>query len=153
MSEPSAGAIRGRMGIATLSLIAGTSAVYLHLYKLGIVGNLACVAGDGCDRAMFSRYGWFAGLDVAFIGIVGYSLLLVTSLVSLQPRWVAARWPVTTLLALALAGFAFTLRLKYGEFFVLHTFCPWCAISAVSITVITGIALYLQREVSRRPPA
>ena len=29
----------------------------------------------------------------------------------------------------------FTLRLKYGEFVVLRTFCPWCAVSAVTITL------------------
>jgi uncharacterized membrane protein len=146
MNLPGERAIRARMAIATLSLIAGTSAVYLHLYKLGIVGRLACAAGDGCDRAMFSRWGWFAGVDVAFIGIIGYALLLSTSLLSLQPRWQSDRWPVTTLLVLATGGFLFTLRLKYGEFVVLRTFCPWCAISAISITIITGLAMYLWRE-------
>lgn len=153
MTAPSFGAIRARMGIATLSLLAGTSAVYLHLYKLGKVGSLSCATGGGCDRAMFSRWGWFLGFDVAFIGIVGYTLLLGASLLSLQPRWAAARWPVTTLLTLASLGFAFTLRLKYGEFVVLRTFCPWCAISAVAITTILGLSVYLRRELARRDAA
>jgi uncharacterized membrane protein len=129
-----------RMAIAVLSLITGLVALYLHLFKLGVVGNLSCSTG-GCERAMFSRWGWFLGVDVALIGVIGYSLLLVTSLASLQPRWQAARWPVATLLVLALIGFVFTLRLKYGEFVVLHTFCPWCAISAVAITIITILAV------------
>lgn len=29
----------------------------------------------------------------------------------------------------------FTLRLKFGEFYVLRTFCPWCAVSAVVIAL------------------
>jgi uncharacterized membrane protein len=129
-----------RMAIAFLSLIAGLSAVYLHLYKLGVIGNLTCSTG-GCDRAMYSRWGWFLGVDVALIGVIGYSLLLATSLLSLQPRWQDARWPPQVLLVLATLGFCFTIRLKYGEFVVLRTFCPWCAISAVSITIITILAV------------
>jgi uncharacterized membrane protein len=125
-----------RMTIAVLSLVSGLVALYLHLFKLGIVGNLQCTTG-GCERAMFSPWGWFLGVDVALIGVVGYTLLLMTSLVSLQPRWQQERWPVALLLVLALIGFVFTLRLKYGEFIVLRTFCPWCAISAVAITIIT----------------
>lgn len=151
MTEPSAGALRARMAIATLSLIAGTSAVYLHMYKLGLVGSLSCASGDGCNRAMFSRWGWFLGLDVALIGVIGYALLLTASILSLQPRWQGARWPAGLLLTLSVLGFLFTLRLKYGEFVVLRTFCPWCAISAVSITLITGLSAFLWREASRRP--
>jgi uncharacterized membrane protein len=142
------------MAIAALSLVAGLTALYLHLYKLGKVGTLVCTSDDGCDRAMFSRYGWFLGLDVALIGLIGYSLLLLTSLASLQERWIRARWPVTSLLLLALAGFLFTVRLKYAEFFILHTFCPWCAVSAIAITCITGLALYewtRGREQQRAP--
>lgn len=151
MTEPSAGALRARMAIATLSLIAGTSAVYLHMYKLGLVGTLTCASGDGCNRAMFSRWGWFLGIDVALIGVIGYALLLTAGLLSLQPRWYGARWPAGLLLTLSLLGFLFTLRLKYGEFIVLRTFCPWCAISAVSITLITALSIYLWREAGRRP--
>lgn len=151
MTESSVGALRARMAIASLSLIAGTSAVYLHMYKLGLVGTLSCASGDGCNRAMFSRWGWFLGVDVALIGVIGYAFLLTASILSLQPRWQGARWPAALLLTLSVLGFLFTLRLKYGEFVVLHTFCPWCAISAVSITLITGLSIYLWREATRRP--
>lgn len=137
-----------RMAIAVLSLVTGLVALYLHLYKLGVVGNLQCSTG-GCERAMFSPWGWFLGVDVALIGVIGYSLLLVTSLVSIQPRWQGHRWPVGLLLVLALIGFVFTLRLKYGEFIVLRTFCPWCAISAVAITVITILSTLEWRTVRK----
>jgi uncharacterized membrane protein len=128
------------MAVALLSLLAGLSAVYLHLYKLGRVGTLSCSTG-GCQRAMFSPWGWFLGVDVALIGVVGYALLLGTSLASLQPRWQQSRWPVLGTLLLASIGFVFTLRLKFAEFIILRTFCPWCAISAVSITAISILAV------------
>ena len=141
-----------RMAIALLSLVTGLVALYLHLYKTGVVGNLSCGTG-GCETAMFSQYGWFLGVDVALIGVIGYTLLLLTSLASIQPRWQDARWPVGLLLALAIIGFGFTLRLKYGEFVVLHTFCPWCAISAVAITIITILAVLEWRSVARKAAA
>lgn len=137
-----------RMTIAFLSLVGGMSAVYLHLYKLGVVGDLSCSTG-GCDRAMYSRWGWFLGVDVALIGIIGYTLLLTTSILSLQDRFREARWPVTGLLVLALLGFLFTLRLKYGEFIVLRTFCPWCAISTTCITIITILSVIEYRRAGR----
>jgi uncharacterized membrane protein len=135
------------MAIALLSLVAGLSAAYLHLYKLGLVGSLSCASGDGCNRAIFSRFGWFLGVDVALVGVIGYSLLLATSMLSLQPRFAESRGPKLALLVLAVLGFTFTIRLKYGEFVVLRTFCPWCAISAVAITTITVLAVIEWRKV------
>jgi uncharacterized membrane protein len=45
-------------------------------------------------------------------------------------------------------GFLFTLRLKWAEFYVLRSFCPWCAISAVSMTVLlVVVVLELRRTV------
>lgn len=139
-----------RMAIALFSLIAGMVAVYLHLYKLGLI-NLSCKSG-GCATAIFSTWGSFLGVDVGLIGAIGYLLLLVTSLVSLQPRYQRERWPVNFLLVLGTFGFLFTLRLKYGEFVVLRTFCPWCAISAVSITIIFILALLEWRRTAPGNP-
>jgi uncharacterized membrane protein len=129
-----------RMSIAVISLVAGMVALYLHLYKLGLVGDLSCSTG-GCAKAIFSTWGSFLGVDVGLIGTIGYALLLATSIASLQPKLQHARWPVTLLALLATLGLLFTLRLKYGEFVVLETFCPWCAVSAVAITVIFILAL------------
>jgi uncharacterized membrane protein len=129
------------MAIAFLAMVAGFSALYLHLYKLGVVGTLSCSTG-GCERAMFSPWGWFLGVDVALIGLVGYALILAVTILALQPRWQEAAWPARTLALLAVGGFLFTVRLKYAEFVILRTFCPWCAISAVSITLITILALH-----------
>jgi uncharacterized membrane protein len=140
--------MRKRMVIALLSVIAGYSALYLHLYKLGKVGSLSCSSG-GCDRAIFSRYGWFLGVDVGLIGLVGYVLILAATLLSLQPALAARRWPLGLLFGLALGGFIFTLRLKYAEFVILQTFCPWCAISAVSITTITILSWLEWRAAGR----
>ena len=138
-----------RMTIALASLISGLVALYLHLWKLGLAGTLKCTGNHGCEIAQFSSYGWFLGVDVALIGTVGYALLLVVSLLGTTPRWEDRPWPTLVLLALIVPALAFTIRLKYGEFVVLKTFCPWCAISAVSITLCTILVLLDWRRLRR----
>lgn len=123
------------MTIALASLVSGLVALYLHLWKIGKVGALACASGHGCELVQTSAWSFFLGLDVALIGTVGYAALLVVSLVALQPRWADARWPTILLMLLIYPAVLFTVRLKYYEFLVLRSFCPWCAVSAVAITL------------------
>lgn len=122
--------------IAIISLVSGAVALYLHLWKLGqAAAPLACGVGGGCVTAQMSRYGWFLGVDVALIGTVGYAALMVVALLGSLERWRDARWPTLVLAALVAPAVLFTLRLKYGEFVMLRTFCPWCAVSTVAITL------------------
>ncbi len=123
-----------RHWIALTAALAGMIALYLHLWKLGLMGALACTASHGCERAMTSSYGSFLGFDVALIGTVGYALILITAMVGLAPSRINDPRITRILTVLITIGFLFTLRLKYGEFIVLKTFCPWCATSAVTIT-------------------
>ena len=59
--------------------------------------------------------------------------------------------PALALAALVYPAILFTIRLKYAEWVVLRTFCPWCAISAVSITELgVLVALDLRRTRSAR---
>jgi uncharacterized membrane protein len=124
-----------RMTIALASLVSGLVALYLHLWKIGKVGQLACASGHGCELVQTSAWSFFLGIDVALIGTVGYAALLVVSLLSLQPRWADARWPLVVMLAMIYPAVLFTIRLKYYEFLVLRSFCPWCAVSALTITL------------------
>ncbi len=142
-----------RMTIAVLALVNALVATYLHLWKTGRVGTLVCTDGHGCETAQFSSYGSFLGTDVALIGAVFYTVLLVAALISIQPRHVDARRVSTALLALIVPAFLFTLRLKYGEWIVLKVFCPWCFVSAVSITACLLLAwLDWRRTAPPTPP-
>jgi uncharacterized membrane protein len=127
--------------IALLGLVNALVATYLHLWKLGKVGELTCAAGHGCEIVQLSSWGQFLGVDVALIGAVGYTLVMLTALAGTTEKAVPARWPSLALLALVVPAFLFTLRLKYAEFVILKTFCPWCAISAVSITSCLVLAI------------
>jgi len=130
--------IRQVMAVAAL-LNAGV-ALYLHLWKLGYMGALACGAGQGCEMVQLSSWGWFLGVDVALIGAVGYTLILIVAILGTQDRFAGERWPTLALMGLVYPAFLFTLRLKYAEFFIMKTFCPWCAVSAVTMTTFTVLA-------------
>lgn len=118
-------------------------ATYLHLWKLGKAGALSCGGGGGCALVQYSPWSWFFGVDVALIGAVGYSLLFVTALVVSRPSAADSRSGALALMALIYPALLFTVRLKWAEFYKLRTFCPWCAISAVSITLLS-IVVWLE---------
>ena len=126
--------LRYRMAIAVLALIAALVALYLHLWKLGLVGTLNCTSGGGCEVAMLSPWSWFLGLDVALIGVLGYGAILGVALWGSQPDRAWSRGPTLALLALIVPAVLFTIRLKWAEWVVLGTFCPWCFESTVTIS-------------------
>jgi uncharacterized membrane protein len=141
------------MAIAVLALVNALLALYLHLYKLGKVGALACSAGGGCQVAQFSQYGWFLGIDVAMIGFVGYTFMFVCALIALQPATVDTKWTNWGAFLIIVPAVLFTWRLKYGEWVVLKTFCPWCFISFISIHACLVLAILDRRRLLRRGPA
>jgi uncharacterized membrane protein len=143
--------VKYRMTITLASLISGLVAVYLHLWKIGRVGALSCGLGGDCELVQHSSWSYFLGVDVALIGAVGYALLFLASLVSLQPRYRDARGPALLMAMMIGAAVLFTLRLKYAEFVILKSFCPWCAVSAVAITLCAVMIALDWRRVHARP--
>lgn len=110
-------------------------ALYLALWKMGFMGRLSCGAGHGCEYVQGSQYSWFLGIDVALIGTLGYATIVVVALAGTAESLENARWPTQVLMVLIYGAVLFTLRLKYAEFVLLKSFCPWCAVSAVAITL------------------
>lgn len=128
------------MVIAVLALIGLLLALYLWLWKIGVLGALACFDA-GCETVQLSEYAQVLGIPVAFLGLLGYLALLVLSLVGIQPRW-ADRWePSAGLVAVSGVGVAYSAYLTYLEAEVIHAWCQWCVVSAVLITVIFAVAL------------
>ena len=137
-----------RMSTALLSLIGLFISAYLYLYKIGRIGTLACGTG-ACETVQLSPWSRFAGMDVSLIGILGYLVLLVLSLVALQPGLFSQRWPAAVLGLLAGIGVGFTFYLTYLELFVIHAICRWCLGSAVIIVAILIVTLLDLRRLSR----
>jgi uncharacterized membrane protein len=129
---------------ATLALAGFFVALYLWLWKLGVVGSLACGTG-GCEYVQTSGYAVVLGMPVAFFGVAGYLALLGVSLAGLQPRWAQRREPTLVLLALSGLGVAFSGYLTYLEAAVLHAWCRWCLVSAGIIAGVFVVSVFGMR--------
>lgn len=125
-----------RRAIALISLVSCMVALYLALWKMGYMGRLSCSGGShGCEYVQGSRYGVFFGVDVALIGTIGYAAIVIVALAGTAESLETVAWPTQLLMVLIYAAVLFTFRLKYAEFVILKSFCPWCAVSAIAITL------------------
>ena len=142
---------RSRMGMALLCLTGLFVSLYLYLYKIGAIGALACGTG-GCETVQLSPQSRFLGvIEVSLIGVIGYAVMLLLALLSLQPRFAGRSWPATLLVLLSSGAVLFTAYLTYLELFVIHAICRWCVGSALIILAIFGLACYDRRERSPQP--
>lgn len=123
------------MGIALLSLVGLFVALYLWLFKIGVVGTMSCGTG-GCEAVQLSPESVFLGVEVALIGVVGYLVLLGVAVWGTLPAQAARAAPALALVVLSGGAVAFTAYLKYLEFFVIGAVCQWCVASALIILVI-----------------
>jgi uncharacterized membrane protein len=137
------------MAIALLALAGFFVALYLHLYKIGKIGSLACGTG-GCETVQLSAYSNFLGVGVALIGVIGYAAMLALALLGLQPRFAGPGWPSRLLVLFSGIAFLFTLYLTGIELFVIRAICRYCVVSAALVTLIFFLATFDLRR-SRRP--
>ena len=139
-----------RLAIAVLALAGLFISLYLYLFKLGLIGTIACGTG-GCETVQLSAQSQFLGVEVALIGALGYAVLLGLALLLLSPRYAGPGWPLTWLALLAGGAVTFTAYLKYLEFFVIHAVCRWCVGSAVVIVLLFGLAVAEWRAMRAGP--
>jgi uncharacterized membrane protein len=142
-----------RGSIAVASAISGGVAYYLHREKMRppepVDAFSPCLVEGGCATVQNSAYGWFLGYDVALIGAVGYAAILAVSLFGLRRDWRGREEPTVVLMGLIYPAVLFTAWLKYAEFIVLRSFCPWCAVSTVTIVLCAILVTLDWRRVKR----
>ncbi len=136
------------MTIATLSLLGLLVALYLMLYKVGVIGELTCSIGS-CEKVQTSRYAMFLGAPVAGWGLGAYATLFVIATAGTMPRWELSTRISSALALVSGVGFFFSGWLTYLELYVIHAICQWCIISAVLITLIFLASLYDVMDVRR----
>ncbi len=135
-----------RMAIGLLALVGVFISGYMLLFKLGLIGTLACGSGS-CGAVQASSWAVFLGVPVPAWGVVGYALILGLALTGLQPRWIRDRRLGMTLFALAAVAFGFSAYLTAIEAFVLRAWCRWCVVSAIIATLIFICSLAEFRQV------
>lgn len=129
-----------RMTIAAISLAGVFLALYLTLYKLGIIGHLACGLGS-CERVNTSRWAVFLGLPVAAWGVGFYAATFLVALVGTSPRWADRREPAIALTIMTITGVLFTAWLSYLEVYVIGAICRWCVGSAIIVVILFALSL------------
>lgn len=143
--------MRHRMVVAVLALVGVLVSLYLLLFKLGVIGTLACGPGGGCERVQASAWSSLLGIPVAAYGVVGYVVLLGIALYGLRAEQLgrsdATRW----LAGASALGFLFSLYLLALELFVIHAVCRWCTASGLIITAICAVSIVGLLRPSRAP--
>ncbi len=133
------------MLIAALALVGLFIAMYLWLYKLGIIGTLSCKIGS-CEKVNTSPYAVLFGVPVAFWGVLYYVALFGAAFVSTMERWADDRRMGTVLTVLTGWGVLFSAYLTYLELAVIHAVCMYCVISAILVVIMFGIAVSEQKQ-------
>jgi len=136
------------MIVATLALAGIFVALYLLLYKLGVIGELSCSVGS-CETVNSSKWATFLGIPVAGWGVAWYVGMFVLALVSTGERFAESSVISLVLLLVAGTGLAFSLYLTYLELFRINAICQWCVVSAIIVTMIFGVCLSDYRSTTR----
>lgn len=136
------------MIVAALALAGIFLAVYLLLYKLGMIGELSCSVGS-CEKVNTSKWATFLGLPVAAWGVGWYIVMFVLAVVSTWETY--AESPAVSMLLLGVAGtgLIFSTYLTYLELFVIHAICQWCVVSAILVLIIFGFCIADYRDSNR----
>ncbi len=140
--------MRPRQIIAVLALAGAFVALYLTLYKIGVIGALSCSVGE-CETVNTSQWATFLGLSVAAWGLGAYLTIFVLALAGLRDTLEDSLPLSRALAALSGAGFIFSAWLTYLELFVIHAICVWCVTSAIIITFIFLAAIVDLRATAR----
>jgi uncharacterized membrane protein len=137
-----------RMTIAGLALAGLFVALYLTLYKMGLIGEIACSIGS-CETVQLSRWATFAGLPVAAWGLGFYVAALSLALAGTTDRLADSPRVSLALVLLSGWGVLFSAWLTWLELFVIDAICTWCVISALLVVAIFVVSLLDWREVRR----
>ena len=137
------------MLVALLALTGLFVALYLTLYKMGIIGSLSCSIGS-CETVNTSRWATLGGLPVAAWGLGFYIATLAVAVAGTDEGFEDNRTVSVILAAMSGWGVAFSAWLTYLELFVIHAICMWCVVSAIIVTLIFIVSLLDLREHARR---
>jgi uncharacterized membrane protein len=98
---------------------------------------LVCVAGGGCETVQQSDYAEIAGIPVALLGLVSYTIVLALIL------WDAPYARLGAAL-LAFVGVLFSLYLLALQLFVIDAVCAWCLANDLVIAPLLAVLTALR---------
>jgi uncharacterized membrane protein len=117
-----------------------------HILKLPV----PCGSSNGCVAVASDRSSSFAGIPIAFFGVVAYIATLLLIMRLDRPRWTRF-----ALVALTGVGTIVSARLLFYAHFVIHATCYWCMASALAMAIlfVLSICLWCTKRRLRPVPA
>ena len=134
-----------RMAVAAIALVGLFVALYLTLYKVGVIGQLQCAVGS-CETVNTSKYSRFLGLPVAAWGLLFYLDVFAIALIGTFAHFEDEPAFAGIIVAESAIGVLFSAWLIYLELAVIHAICIWCVTSAVIVTAILLVSIADLRE-------
>jgi uncharacterized membrane protein len=124
--------VKLRTTIAVVAIVGVGIAAYLTYVHYANVAPI-CVNG-GCEKVQHSSYATIAGIPVAVLGLVGWTLLLATA--AFRGATVALAGGAIALVALVFSGY-----LLWAQLGPIGAICQWCVGNDVAVTVVAGLCL------------
>jgi uncharacterized membrane protein len=124
----------------------------LCLTGLAVAGYLAYVessnveavcgpVGD-CNTVQQSEYARLFGvLHIGVLGMIGFILILIASMVQQNTKGRESAYAVLTILVMTTFGVLFSIYLTFLEPFVIGATCAWCLASAIIMTILFWLSL------------
>ena len=128
-------AYNNRAACIILSSIGLVDSLYLTWIKL-TQNQVLCIKGLGdCWSVNTSRYSELFGIPIAIYGVATYVLILLVLLFESKITLLTEIGPYL-LFGVSLFGTIYSFYLTYLEFMIIKAICPFCILSAVSITML-----------------
>lgn len=132
--------------IQGLALIVAIGLSGYLTYTKATNGIPPCTAGGGCAAALYSDWGYLAGIPLAYIGLTAAAVLLLAT------PWRVEAIRMASLLALVV-GALFTIYLRYVEqAYFDGSMCAWCVAFMGAWWVALGAEAWRLRRVREPEP-
>lgn len=128
------------LALSVIGLFDASYLTYHHYSGTKLICNLT----HGCDTVLTSQYATIFNVPIALLGVLFYFAVLLVTLYSLQENIMKR-----TLLLLGAVGFGTSLGLVFLQAFVIHAWCQYCLLSAITSTLIfltSGIIWLTNKE-------
>ncbi|PKN87383.1 MAG: hypothetical protein CVU46_04645 [Chloroflexi bacterium HGW-Chloroflexi-8] len=126
--------------ILIISLLGLSDATYLLIIKL--TSNKAlCVPGLGdCWSVNTSAYSEWNGIPISVFGMLAYLSIIAILLLYKRSEFIKT-FSAIFVLGISLIGFIFSIYLTYLQFAVIKAICPFCIISAITMTTVFVLSI------------
>lgn len=127
-----------------LGLLGFSDATYLTV-KHYTGGTIPCTITHGCDTVTSSAYSAIAGVPVALFGALFYLSAILLAIAYWQTQ---QRGLLRIFLVLSSVAFLASLGFVYLQAFVIHAWCQYCLLSALTSTLLCVVATLSWRHAS-----